>query len=72
MEEVAGLGEPEKRTELYTLMSKKILGQASTGRPVKQSPRMFVNMLAAIESFVVDESEQKYLRILGWWVLPRS
>ena len=74
LEEVAGLPAEQKQTstELYTLMYKEVLSQATPGRPVRQSPRMFVRLLAEIETLVVDPSKQTYLRIIGWWVLLQS
>ena len=74
LEEVAGLPAEQKQTstELYTLMYKEVLSQATPGRPVRQSPRMFVKLLAEIESLVIDPSKQTYLRIFGWWVLLQS
>ena len=74
LEEVAGLPAEQKQTstELYTLMYKEVLSQATPGRPVRQSPRMFVKLLAEIESLVIDPSKQTNLRIFGWWVLLQS
>ena len=53
-------------------MYKEVLSQATPGRPVRQSPRMFVRLLAEIETLVVDPSKQTNLRIIGWWVLLQS
>ena len=74
LEEVAGLPAERKQTstELYSLMYKEVLSKATPGRPVRQSPRMFVRLLAEIETLVVDPSKQTYLRIIGWWVLLQS
>ena len=33
---------------------------------------MFVEILAAMEVFVMDQSKPKYLRIFGWWVLLQN
>ena len=30
---------------------------------------MFVEILGAIEVFVMDQTKPRYLRIFGWWVL---
>ena len=59
-------------TELYTFMYKEVLSQATPGRPVRQTSRMFVRLLAEIETLVVDPSKQTYLRIIGWWILLQS
>ena len=74
LETAAGLPDAAKLTasELYELLYKEYLRRAAPGRPAKQAPRMFIEIWAAIEVFVVDQTKPKYLRIFGWWVLLQN
>ena len=74
LETTEGLPDTAKLTasELYELMYKECLRRAAPGRPSKQAPRMFVEILAAMEVFVVDQTKPKYLLIFGWWVLLQN
>ena len=73
LETAAGLPDNAKlTTSELELMYKECLRRAAPGRPSKQARRMIVEILAAMEVFVMDQSKPKYLRIFGWWVLLQN
>ena len=54
---------------IYEKVCKEMLNAASPGRTLKQAPHIFVSMLPALETVVMDGQTPPYLRLYSWWMI---
>ena len=59
-------------TTIYSVIKLELLAAVLPGAFPRQTPRMFVSMLAALEDPVLDPATPPYFRVYGWWILIQS
>lgn len=70
LEEVTGteIAARVTKTPIYQIVTKELLYSAVAGQTLMQARRVFVSMIPALETLVIDAQTPMYLRLYSWWM----